>query len=62
MKLWNTLNPKIKAALLTAAAVGIVAVVNAIYNLYPNNALVGILYTLAPVIAGYLKAETKASA
>lgn len=54
MNKWLDVNPKIKAAALTALAAGILAVVNATAQVYPQDALVNILYTVAPVIAGYL--------
>lgn len=53
------LHPKIKAALLTAIAAGVITVANAVANVYPTNAVVLLLVGFAPVVAGWLTSSPK---
>jgi hypothetical protein len=56
------LHPKIRAALIAALATALVSIVAAVAGAYPDNVYVGIVSSLVPVIAGYLKASGDAPA
>lgn len=51
------LHPKVKAALIAAVITGVVSVVAALKDAYPDNVYVGLASLAVPVLAGYLKSS-----